>query len=151
MDNIGKRGTYDYLPPEQLTPSKVINRRLGTEGNVWQIGKCMYELVKRGREFNRTMVREVRFDGETEFFTTFGDKIRFVESYSMSLKMLILRCLAVDPTLRPTPRQLRADCKLALSESAPPLPDIEMGDISAFGEDLPAWTLPDAGQHRRWQ
>ena len=75
----------------------------------------MYELIKRGRTFDRSAVRELQLDGESELFSTFGERILAVDQYSSRLKRLVLKCLAIDPSRRPSPREVLGDCRLALS------------------------------------
>ncbi|KAH6674560.1 kinase-like domain-containing protein [Halenospora varia] len=110
---IGARGTRLYLPPEQYAPHKVPDRTLGSPGNVWQVAKCIYELMSHGISFRKDRVHKVA-DRKGKSIVTFGRKLVRVPGYSEKLKLLVFWCLALDPRERPTPRQLLYDTTMGL-------------------------------------
>ena len=88
------RGTGICLGPEQYS-TVYPNRRYGTALNTWQIAKCMYNLMCRGRTFDKTsQVFYVRdnFHGDAKpeniFLTTGWGAVD--TPYSSSLRNLIL-------------------------------------------------------------
>ena len=106
---------------------------VGTPANVWQIAKCMYELIRFGRTFNTYNFFYCRLPSLNMTIETFGRKILRpqYDIYSDSLRSLLLQCLARDPTQRPTPRGILRRCQESLK-----ILDPESGrDIAILQED----------------
>lgn len=112
-----RRGTNDFKGPEQyLWPAYPFDPAdINTPLNVWGVGKAIYMLVMRGRnihmsdnsfycEFDAGVVRE-----------TYGSAICNAP-YSVRLRRLVLRCIALDISARPTPRQLLLEINQALAD-----------------------------------
>lgn len=106
--------------------AKTPNRMLGTPTNVWQIARCMYATIRLGRTFDMKKTFRYRPPGETHSFETYGRKIlrEEFEDYSDRLKATLLRCLACDPTRRPTPRELLRECIEATNSLEPDLKSV---------------------------
>ncbi|KAF4627135.1 hypothetical protein G7Y89_g11018 [Cudoniella acicularis] len=79
-----------------------------------QVAKCIYELMSHGITFRNNRVHIVVGRDDSIPITTFGRKLINLPGYSESLKLLVFHCLALDPTQRPTPRQLLEDTTRAL-------------------------------------
>jgi hypothetical protein len=125
---------------------------VGTPTNVWQIAKCMYELIRLGRRFSTKKYFFCRLPNQNLSFETYGRKILRAEYdvYSDYLRVLLLRCLARDPTVRPSPRYVLSQCQQALKiikpDLVPPLgiPEDsvvdERGEIGALGWYSSGWS-----------
>jgi serine/threonine protein kinase len=98
------------------------HRMIGTPVGVWQVAKCIYELIMFGRPFNTANYFYCRFPSLNLTIETFGRKIlrpKYGNEYTDCLRSLLLHCLARDPTQRPTPQQLLRQCQKALKTLEP--------------------------------
>lgn len=124
------------------------NRMIGTPTNVWQIAKCMYELIRHGRTFNTDIYFYCRIPSLDMSIETFGRKIvrQEFDDYSDPLRVYLLRCLARDPTQRPTPRELLHQCQESLRLLEP--------DISRLSgippNNVDNWLKADAALGGAW-
>ena len=89
----------------------------GTKMNVWQIGQCMYELIMRGRDpdWNQVWRVDMTVNGERRNLDFFGIEAKNHPAYSATLRKLLMRCLAVDATDRPTPDEMLEICEGAIA------------------------------------
>lgn len=88
---------------------------------MWQVGKCIYVLMRLGMSFDNGLVYMCSIPGYQPPFETFGKRILEDEEcafYSEKLRHLIVRCLARDPLRRPEPREVLTMCEEGLSEAA---------------------------------
>ncbi|RDW65495.1 hypothetical protein BP5796_10187 [Coleophoma crateriformis] len=104
-------GTEQYTPPEASSDSHILNDDIITSAvNVWQVGKCMYELICRSASFDCEKWDQERFWTFVDYSSmrTFSTVGRYMADapYSKNLRLAILRCLAVEPMERISPNEL---------------------------------------------
>lgn len=122
--------------------SQTPNRMVGTPTNVWGVAKCMYLLLRHGRSLNTENHFKCHLLNSNIIIETYGRKLLRPEfdCYSEALRTTIFRCLARDPTHRPTPRELLSRCQESLKAIEPgfaPFPGIPPGQAGDEPEDSP--------------
>ncbi|PVH78258.1 kinase-like protein [Cadophora sp. DSE1049] len=135
-----RRGTRGWDGPETFDPGNVKPLRYGTPYNVWQVGKCMYNLINRLRTFDskpNTEVFWVQFD-DTSAGETYGRYI-LDAPYSAKLRRLIYRCLSRQPDLRLRPRALIAEIQAVVDGTAAAASTATAANV---GPAVPAVRLP---------
>ncbi|KAI9054424.1 hypothetical protein LZ554_001586 [Drepanopeziza brunnea f. sp. 'monogermtubi'] len=107
---IGLRGTPAYYPPEQVYRFETPNRRFGSCSNVYQVGKCMYEIMNHGvvsqmNQYSSTAV--------TGCAITFGVEPARLVNYSNEIKEVLRRSLLTDCKERLSALELLTVCQRA--------------------------------------
>ncbi|RDW59787.1 hypothetical protein BP6252_12874 [Coleophoma cylindrospora] len=121
-------GTEQYTPPEASDNSHLLDDDMITSAvNVWQVGKCMYELICRAASFECAKWDRESFWTFVDYsnLRTFATTGKYMANapYSKNLRLVVLRCLAVEPEKRITPNQLLRQVQSYLSYVEQAFPD----------------------------
>lgn len=90
-----------------------MDRRYGTELNVYQVGKSMACLILRGREVDRDHAFKAELGPRNMRFRTIGYEL-LQAPYSVLLRKTVLWCLCYNLANRPEPGRLVAIIDRAL-------------------------------------
>jgi serine/threonine protein kinase len=87
-------GTKEWQPPEVWDP-QCPGRKFGSPSNVWQVAKCMHELVRVGRSFD---IREAFWcHVQGNVMQSFGRDLLLGDVHSDKVRQLVVWCLAREP------------------------------------------------------
>lgn len=135
LDSFWGGGTREWQPPEMWDPG-CPGRRFGSPSNVWQIAKCMHEMIRVGRSFD---IRQVFWcDVQGHVMQSFGRSLLDEDMYSNQERQLVVWCLARDPGQRPKPREILQTVQEVLGYFDPPAnADMDAGMVTDIGYPEP--------------